>query len=87
MNVFGKRIALLRKHKNLSINEIARKLEISPSTYRAWELGASIKGEPYRDLAKILGVSVSELLSGEKSSLESQLDEMEKLVKGMRAML
>ena len=63
----GKRIAALRREKNLKQDDLAQMLEISPQAVSKWE-----NDQTYPDisllpkLAKILGVSVDELLSGKQ---------------------
>ena len=78
------RLKRLRVGKGLSIRDVALSLDVSPSTYRAWEYGVQIKGEPYVALAKIYHVGLSELLTGEPSQLESQLRLIEGAVKSIR---
>lgn len=48
--------------------EAALALSVSPSTYREWEYGRAIRGEPYAKIAQIFHVTLSELLLGEKHS-------------------
>jgi transcriptional regulator with XRE-family HTH domain len=63
----GKRIAALRREKNLKQDDLAQMLEVSPQAVSKWE-----NDQTYPDisllpkLAKILGVSVDELLSGKQ---------------------
>ena len=63
----GKRIAALRRKKNLKQDDLAQMLEVSPQAVSKWE-----NDQTYPDisllpkLAKILGVSVDELLSGKQ---------------------
>jgi transcriptional regulator with XRE-family HTH domain len=83
---FSLRIKQLRKQKNITIAEIARKLKIAPSTYREWEQGRLIKGEPYMQLADIFEVSLSELITGDggRESILSDLNKIDQIVKGIR---
>ena len=63
----GKRIAALRREKNLKQDDLAQMLEVSPQAVSKWE-----NDQTYPDisllpkLAKILGVGVDELLSGKQ---------------------
>lgn len=63
----GKRIAQLRKDKNLKQDELAEMLGVSPQAVSKWENDLTcpdISALP--KLAQILGVSVDELLSGKE---------------------
>lgn len=62
MESIGKRMERLRKAKKLSIKELAEQVNVPATTYRDWEYGREIKGEPYLKLAAALGVSLNELL-------------------------
>ncbi|MBX2988047.1 MAG: helix-turn-helix transcriptional regulator [Bdellovibrionaceae bacterium] len=62
----GARLKRLRLQRGLSTSELAKSLGVSPSTYREWEYGRAIRGEPYDKLASALGVSLHELVLGEK---------------------
>ena len=63
----GKFIATLRKEKELTQKELAEKLGVSDKTISKWECG---KGLPdvslILPLCELLGITVNELLSGEK---------------------
>ena len=51
----------------MNMKTLAENIHVSPSTYRAWEYGRAIQGpEPYLALAKALGISLIELMSGVK---------------------
>ena len=61
----GKRIALLRKEKGLTQEELANTMGVSPQAVSKWENDQTcpdISALP--KLAKLLGVSVDELLAG-----------------------
>jgi len=45
---------------------VAERAGISASTYRYWEYGKKIKGEPYIELALALNVSLTELFTDKK---------------------
>ena len=68
MNVtLGKRIADLRREKGLKQDELAEKLGVSPQAVSKWENDQTCPDiSLLPSLAKILGVSVDELLSGKK---------------------
>ena len=60
----GKRIAALRREKNLKQDDLAQMLEVSPQAVSKWENDQTCPDiSLLPKLAKILGVSVDELLS------------------------
>ena len=73
-STLGKRIAALRKQKDLRQDDIAQLLDVSPQAVSKWEndqtcpdIGLLPK------LAKILGVTTDELLSGKQELQEVKL--------------
>ncbi|MBR2409170.1 MAG: helix-turn-helix transcriptional regulator [Lachnospiraceae bacterium] len=65
----GKRIATLRKEKGMTQEELSQKMEVSAQAVSKWENDQScpdITSLP--KLAKILGVTVDELLSGKEET-------------------
>lgn len=42
MEKLSERLKKLRFEKKISINEVARRIGVSPSTYRTWENGAEV---------------------------------------------
>ena len=80
---FGEFIAQLRKEKRLTQKELADRLFISDKAVSKWERGLSMPNVSMLiPMAEILGVTVTELLRGERLEAESALnrDEVEKLV-------
>ncbi len=70
----GKFIASLRKEKNLTQLQLAEKLNITDRAVSKWECGKSMPDPSIMlDLCKILGISVNELLIGEKIKEEEIL--------------
>ena len=70
--MLGFRIAALRREAGMSQSQLAKLLQVSPSTVGMYEQG---RREPSADmllkLARVLGVSVDYLLSGNVSEQES----------------
>ena len=63
----GKRIAALRREKDLKQDDLAQMLEVSPQAVSKWENDQTCPDiSLLPKLAKILGVSVDELLSGKQ---------------------
>ena len=58
------RLKRLRTDKGLTIREVATALDLPVSTYRDWEYGKAIRGEPYENLAGLIEVTLDELLIG-----------------------
>ena len=84
---FGPRLKNLRFEKGYSVKEVARRLGIAESTYRDWEYGMKIKGEPYVKLAELYEVSLTWLLTGKRDPIEEELKEMHQLLQKIRAKL
>jgi transcriptional regulator with XRE-family HTH domain len=66
----GQRIAALRREKGLKQDELAEKLGVSPQAVSKWENDQTCPDiSLLPSLAKILGVSVDELLSGKTENI------------------
>lgn len=78
--LFYQRLRRLRQQRGMTAKEVAEQIGVSPTTYREWEYGRSILGEPYLKLAKVFGVSVHELLSGLKNSHEDLEQEVHQAI-------
>ena len=81
---FGAFLAGLRKEKGLTQKELAQQLYVSDKAVSKWERGLSLPDiSLLTPLAEILGVTVTELLRGER--LEEQtlpVEQVEELVTG-----
>lgn len=65
----GKRIATLRREKNLRQDDLAERLLVSPQAVSKWENDQTCPDiSLLPKLAEILGVTVDELLSGKKET-------------------
>ena len=68
METLGKRIAQLRKGKNMKQDDLAQKLNVSPQAVSKWENDQTCPDiSLLPELTKALDVSVDMLLSGEKT--------------------
>lgn len=68
----GKFIAKCRKGKNLTQAQLAEKLNITDRAVSKWETGKSMPDSSIMlELCEILGITVNELLSGEKIDMEN----------------
>ena len=73
----GKFISENRKKKNLTQNELAKKLKVSNHTISNWENGKSMPSyELLLPLTKELDISLSELISGEYGSHNEEPNKM-----------
>jgi transcriptional regulator with XRE-family HTH domain len=79
MDHFYKRLKFYRERKGLKVKEMALLLNTSQSTYRDWEYGRSITGEPYMAMAKVLEVSLEELLNGHKTTPDTLQKRLENI--------
>lgn len=87
METLSQRLKRLRIKKGLSQAEFAANVGVSASTYRDWEYGKKIKGEPYLALATALDVDLVYLLLGESRGTDevlNQLRELERMIKNIR---
>ena len=75
----GQRLQALRENKGLTIKEVAHRLGISASTYRDWELGTRISGEPYIKLSEEFGVPLSYLMTGEMSNQDELVNSIKQI--------
>ena len=80
----GKFIADCRKRKNLTQMQLAEKLGITDKAISKWERGIAMPDSSIMlELCAILGISVNELLSGEKISMENNNQKNEQLLLDM----
>ena len=71
MDTLGKRIAALRREKELKQDELAELLNVSPQAVSKWENDLSCPDiSLLPQLARILGVTVDELLSGKSAEIQ-----------------
>ena len=80
----GKFIAECRKRENLTQMQLAEKLGITDKAISKWERGIAMPDlSAMLELCDILGISVNELLSGEKISMENNNQKNEQLLLDM----
>ncbi len=70
---FGKRLKNLRVKESLSVTQVATAIGVATTTYREWENGRAVTGQPYIELATVFGISVNELLGHEKMETTKSL--------------
>ena len=77
----GKFIAECRKQKNLTQMQLAEKLGITDKAISKWERGIAMPDSSIMlEVCDILGISVNELLSGEKINMENNNQKNEQLL-------
>lgn len=79
MEAFYRRLRRLRKSRGMTMTAFARMIGVPPSTYRTWEYGGAIQGEPYLKMAQVLEISLYELFAEEKPRSKDIFDLVEKI--------
>ena len=80
----GKFIAECRKQKGLTQMQLSEKLGITDKAISKWERGISMPDASIMlEVCGILGISVNELLSGEKINMENNVQKNEQLLLDM----
>lgn len=81
-------IKFRREELELKVKEVAQYIGVAESTYREWENGRRIQGEPYLKISEILHISIGDLLGLNKrdvlQELFTQIENLEKHVKILR---
>ena len=80
----AERLKRLRVKRGLSIKETATLAGVSVSSYREWEYGRAIRGEPYAQLADVFKVPIAELITGELLLTNRGFEIIETLEKNIR---
>lgn len=81
---FNARLKRLRIQRNLSAAEMAKLIDLAPTTYREWEYGRRMKFPPFLKISQVLAISVTELVTGHIIALPKELTELEELEKKLR---
>lgn len=86
----GQRLRSFRKAKRLTIETVARAIDVAPSTYREWENGRAITGNPYTKIAYVLGVSVQQILGAKEDTrgeVIHKIMEIERMLNQLKTIL
>lgn len=86
----GKRLRRFRTEKRLTIEVVSKQIGVAPSTYREWESGRAITGNPYAELAVALGVSVYQILGIEdrsRDAINKYVEDIEGLLHRLKSAL
>lgn len=80
---FGERLRVLREKRGLTLKGTANLVGVPISTYREWEYGRKILGEPYLKLAEVFEVSLNELFGAKSGSYEQYKKALEQTKKAL----
>ena len=84
----GKFITELRKQKNMTQQELADKLNVTDRAVGNWENGRRLPDYSIlKDLCDTLGITINELLSGEKIPKDEYLENAEKNLIRLRSQI
>lgn len=84
--MIGKFISTCRKEKGLTQMQLAEKLNITNRAISKWETGKSMPDVSLMlDLCDILGITVNELLSGERIAMENYQKRAEENLMGLQS--
>lgn len=79
----SKKLKRLREARNLTIKETAKLIGVPESTYREWEYGRAIRGEPYLKISRTFNITLDELFGVPKISHDALSLEVDKLIEEM----
>lgn len=80
MEKLSVRLKKLRIRKGFSQVYLAKLINVPVTTYRDWEGGKAITGEPYPFLAQHLDVSISYLITGQQTDVNDILNYIDKVI-------
>src|SRR5215210_2393081 len=76
---FPRRLRRLRMRSGKTASQVAREIGVPVSTYRDWENGRAIKGEPYLEISRSLNISINELFTGAVASTHGLSEKVSEL--------
>lgn len=84
METIHQRLKKYREIHKLTIQEVSNKTGIPASTYKEWENGRKIQGEPYEALSNLYRVSIQELITGKKGTTENLQQRLDAAIESIR---
>lgn len=66
------------------MREAAKLIGIPETTYREWEYGRQIRGEPYVKIADAFGISLDELFGVERTASQPVDKEIDKIIHNLQ---
>lgn len=68
-----------RQELKLKAKDVAKRIGVAESTYREWENGRNIQGEPYLKIAEILEIPLTKLMGVKKIPHDEIYNELENI--------
>jgi len=78
-NSIAQRLRRFRTTQGIAVKEAAALIGVPLTTYREWENGRAIQGEPYVKIAEVFGVGLLELMTGKPPQASDLLQQCEKI--------
>ncbi len=86
MPTISKRLRTFRLISGLSMREAAKRIGVPETTYREWEYGRAIRGEPYIRIARTFGVSLDTLFANNISSRQPTEHDFDRIISEIQAL-
>lgn len=86
MEGFNHRLKKFRLSAKLSQREAAKKIGVPESTYRAWEYGNAIVGEPYPRIAKAFNVTLNELFGLSDDPAKTTDEKVDQIISDLQSL-
>jgi transcriptional regulator with XRE-family HTH domain len=80
-NTLNKRLRKFREQRKLSMRDTAKLIGVPETTYREWEYGRAIRGEPYVKIAEAFGISLEDLLGSREIAPELFENDIDRLIR------
>lgn len=86
MEGFSNRLKKFRLSAKLSQREAARRIGVPESTYRAWEYGNAIVGEPYPRIAKAFKITLNELFGLTDDPVKTADEKVDQIISELQSL-
>ncbi len=86
MSNFSERLKKFRLRAKLSQRQAAKKIGVPESTYREWEYGSEIRGEPYPQIASAFGVTLHELFGLNDDLGKTAEEKVDKIISDLQSL-
>lgn len=68
------------------MREAAKRIGVPETTYREWEYGRAIRGEPYIRIARAFGVTLDALLGNASPTQTSTAQDFDKIISDLQSL-